>query len=642
MFNMNEYDEHNGTIDINAAFDDILTHNGLDEIVYSRIFENEVKELSFAINGALRKTGGACTLCFCVPWILYYRLRYYGYCDAVADVVCCEIGMKAWNWRMKQFYQRTDITMILSYDKLASVKADCFLVIGKEKQCKKIIKKLPPNSRFLEFVVGAAQEFLEAEYYNNPEYYGKAEYYDMAVYDAQGDARTEAIRGAIGFFLYAKDFIAAKPYFDLYIKEQHANFHSYERAWCEIMSLLECIPAVLQRKRGMNVIFLVLDAWKYSHLESMPKLSALARNAYQFDNWFSFAGWTRQSFYSMYTGSSFIGRTADMANRDEDGDFSSAPLVSAVTENGYNIHSLAFDERSGGRLHRVSQTETFPHDILTHPPCSLILWDILAEVGLSNNAFIFAHSLHETHDNFGRSAYKTAMAQFKRGEIGFDELQRVFLTEERAMMNGLDAQISFYTELLCLDNTTIILTADHGRPSIGNLKRTCGIPFYNFYSDEMYHVPFIVLAPGLAPGRCDKLMSHLDLHHTLDSILADRGLSRLCDNEYIRMEELPVYSTAEHKRLSAMDSAAAKNTKICGHVTIRTKVDKYMFMADGGESYYILPYDYEPEHDLIGKPEHQERIVYLRSKVERDFWDRFWQDPKYTKAKEFFLGNAQQ
>src|SRR5690606_2322272 len=70
-----------------------------------------------------------------------------------------------------------------------------------------------------------------------------------------------------------------------------------------------------------------------------------------------------------------------------------------------------------------------------------------------------------------------------------------------------------------LDNTVLVIVGDHGEGFGEHGRYSHNTVIY----DEGIHVPLIIRAPGLAPGRLAAPVNHLDIMPTVVDLLALRA-----------------------------------------------------------------------------------------------------------------------
>ena len=118
------------------------------------------------------------------------------------------------------------------------------------------------------------------------------------------------------------------------------------------------------------------------------------------------------------------------------------------------------------------------------------------------------------------------------GEVGaFDEaFGRLLATIQRAGIR---------------ETTTVILLADHGESFLehGDLVHR------HHLTDELIHVPFVIVGPGIAPGRIATQVEHIDVYPTIAALLGLTGLSPLPGQSVLGdTTARPVFSETEYGR----------------------------------------------------------------------------------------------
>lgn len=454
----------------------------------------------------------------------------------------------------------------------------------------------------------------------------------------------------IGVLLSCKDFRTAEKYMRIYIGNRYAGWESYWKLLYDIAVLLHMIFINLSSKKNENIVYIILDGWAKYYLDNTDTLKTLCDESLLLTNFHCTAAYTTQSFYSIFSGKLFCEtQNADFGTIN----VSNSPLFNLMAQNGFSIKSKATISQAVGRIAHLLKRSPDDNHLFGTPPVSICMWDVLAELcSSSEKSFIITHAFMEVHDRYNSGHAKpmfygedglleTKNAWLKSNDNLKDEKYEKYMSVYRQMaMNSAELayrQILFYISLFNFDSTAMVLSADHGRNFEAYAKWFDRLHFYNYYSKDAYNIPMLIRTNRIKPDLYDGLLSYTDFAAILSNVLHNQDNIRLPQNEWIKMAELPM---ANSRYLSFLPSyEAAKDSKMCGCLIIHTLADKYMLMADGSESYYLLPNDYRKEHDLINSLEHQNRIQYLRSKVIPNFWDKFWNEnlPGYDNSKKKFL-----
>ena len=181
------------------------------------------------------------------------------------------------------------------------------------------------------------------------------------------------------------------------------------------------------------------------------------------------------------------------------------------------------------------------------------------------------------------------------GEIAFtdSELGRLFDHLEK---NGL------------YESTLVVLTSDHGESLGEHGEETHGYFAYN----TTLHVPLIIRAPGLKPGREDSFVSHIDILPTVCSLLKIRppknlqGRSLLSARGRTNQETRPVYFESLYPYYSR------------GWAPLRGLIAQgKKFISSPIPEVYDLEHDFQEEKNLAGTAPLDSWRKDLRSLIER-------------------------
>lgn len=172
------------------------------------------------------------------------------------------------------------------------------------------------------------------------------------------------------------------------------------------------------------------------------------------------------------------------------------------------------------------------------------------------------------------------------------------------------------------DDTLIVFTSDHGELLGSHGMWRKGSAMF----EELVHIPLIVVPPGggATPGRCDELVSHVDLMPTILEychVQASEELHGLSISSLVEGETGSVRSGIAGE----FHSANWAESPVLPLRMWRTKEWKYVESQMGDSELYHLADDPEERNNLIDVPESREQLGKLRKELAE--WLRRSEDP---------------
>jgi arylsulfatase A-like enzyme len=150
-------------------------------------------------------------------------------------------------------------------------------------------------------------------------------------------------------------------------------------------------------------------------------------------------------------------------------------------------------------------------------------------------------------------------------------------------------------ELKLNDSTALIFTADHGE-SMG--EHDFWFCHEQDLHNELIHVPLIIVAPGLSPGRCKNKVCHIDIYPTVMALAGQEDLSAYRGKnllDFPSLEEIrPIYSeTNDMETRTSYRSLIMGSWKLIWSPKRNLDLLLYDLDADPGEVSNL--YDMQPE-----------------------------------------------
>ena len=454
----------------------------------------------------------------------------------------------------------------------------------------------------------------------------------------------------------------------LLIVGRHAQF-----AWAEHRSSTRLISP-----GAPNVLFIVLDTVRAKSLslygykrETTPRLDALARKGVKFDRAYSSAPWTLPSHATMFTGR----WPSELFKYHEQRLDPTVPTIAGfLGKNGYETAGFVANTfycnagfgLGNGFDHYEDFYENFdisPGEVLRNAEMGRRLFSMIGEdmsprkdgrkdadqingdflnwlstrKGRPFFAFLNyldAHAPYITPPNADRhfglrpasEADLKALNAWQKLEYLPDDARAIELNRDNYddCIAYLDAALGRLFDQLdkkgILDNTLIVVTADHGE-ELGEHKLVGH--GRSLYRDEL-HVPLLIVKPGRVPlGKVvAEPVSLRDLPSTIADILGlathspfpGRSLEALWeDSGSSSKPEISVVRSEASIRKKTARNASRPPALRGPMVSVVAEGMSYIRNSDDSEELYRLDRDPEQLADLAGKPEHLGDLERLRA-----------------------------
>ncbi|MFT4625378.1 MAG: choline-sulfatase [Myxococcota bacterium] len=265
-----------------------------------------------------------------------------------------------------------------------------------------------------------------------------------------------------------------------------------------------------------NVVLIVVDTLRADHLglygyerATSPALDAWADDAMVFDRAYSHAPWTKPSIASLLT--SRLPRDHGVHDWDHALDPDLDTLQGALKTAGYRTEAYvshhALDPKWNNFHHGFDVYDTSayegrgsPHHISSSARVANATIEALDRLQWEPPFFLWAH-FFDPHDTY---------LDHPKHDFGDADIDRY--DSEIAFTDRNIGRILDHLEATGLSHRTVVaFTADHGEGF--------GAHGYNLHTvalyDELIRVPLVVRGPGLAAGRSDRTVGHVDLAPTL-------------------------------------------------------------------------------------------------------------------------------
>ncbi|MFC2162083.1 sulfatase [Candidatus Altiarchaeota archaeon] len=303
-----------------------------------------------------------------------------------------------------------------------------------------------------------------------------------------------------------------------------------------------------------NVVLVTVEATRADHLDlygyhrrTMPLLAGYARDGVVFDRAYSQAPWTKPSMASLHTSLYSFRHGAVFGLYDSYMEDSAVTLAEKLSGAGLktagfvtisNVKSdfgfsqgfdhfdetNVFDRRAmivNGEVKKWlsdNRGERFflwvhyldPHDPYMPPLTFNIYWNKSYAGDVKPHSELRGLEMKKCMGNLScRLDYSPAdiqhMKDFYHGELRYTDF-------------AIDDLFSHISGLGISNKTMVILTSDHGQEFMDHDLMGHGSSLY----DEQVHVPLIVWAPGLEPGRVSRLTGLIDIYPTILSFVGSK------------------------------------------------------------------------------------------------------------------------
>lgn len=295
------------------------------------------------------------------------------------------------------------------------------------------------------------------------------------------------------------------------------------------------------KKNGNTLVLVIIDTVGYNRVlanpEQAPFLRSLTRSSAIFTNAFSTAPWTKPSIASILTGvyplehgvrhpkSRIKKNVPTMAELFGELDYATAGVVSHV------FLAPRTDYKRGFQSYQLTSFSGHVHDSITAEQVTTMGLDWLKQQKKEKkqNKLLFLHYFdphynYKHHPRFDRTSWYNGdlndsmkFGEFKKRKdtLSADDLRYIRgLYEEEVLETDQELRRLYkgITDLGLQDETTLIITADHGEAFNDHNHLGHGYQLYN----ELIHVPLIVHAPKrIAAQTIHSVVSTMDILPTL-------------------------------------------------------------------------------------------------------------------------------
>ena len=276
--------------------------------------------------------------------------------------------------------------------------------------------------------------------------------------------------------------------------------------------------------KPLNILLVVVDTLRADMLnaEVMPNLYAMAARGWNFTDHHSGSNSTRAGIFSLFYGIPPNYWFSALASQKQ------AALISTLQQQQYQLGIFAsavltepaFNKTVFSKVPnlRVRTAGNTPAERDTHITQEWQQWLAQRDSQRPFFGFLFYDAPHgfSTPANYP-NPFQPDWKEVNQMALGPDFDKTPYLNRYRNAVHFVDEQLQQVMANLqaqgLMDNTVVIVTADHGEEFNDN-----GLNYWGHngnFTDPQTHVPLLVLWPGKEPRQVDGLTSHYDVTPTL-------------------------------------------------------------------------------------------------------------------------------
>lgn len=275
-----------------------------------------------------------------------------------------------------------------------------------------------------------------------------------------------------------------------------------------------------------NILIIAIDAWRFDHINSQntPHIAAISHKFTRFNAHYSGGNCTRSGIFSLF----YSANPADFAAFYRAG--TGPVLFDVLTQKGYEIgifpsasalsppfHRTVFANVSGFNAETPGKDSIERDKAITHKVKQFSAQALNAAKPFF--AFVFYDSVHAYHyPDKGISAPFQPAKKINHLNLSSANNQRLYRNQYQNALYFVDSLVGEVLDDLqaknALDNTVIIITADHGEEFNDNGKGYWG--HNSNFTPAQTHVPMLLHRPGQhAAAEINHVTSHYDIIPTL-------------------------------------------------------------------------------------------------------------------------------
>lgn len=383
---------------------------------------------------------------------------------------------------------------------------------------------------------------------------------------AQDSSRKEKYLGEMIFdCVYNRDFLMLKECIQEYQRHEYNDSENYILFGEKVESLLLEIKNRLLRRDKEDVVMYWLDALEYGDDREMPFLNSLDESALCMDNMYTVTPSTHPTFRVLFAKRRVIEEqsyTLKVVTKQD------CRLIQELEKRGYYFVCYG---------HWVKNEEEFRANryVFKNADFSYVFWTYLKDVMLEPGKKYFAviHELFNTHYpyfSFGYTDKFFTPACYIPG-MPKEDHQKSMKRQHDEALKYVDRYLKFYADMLPEDSLKIYMS-DHGHSYYGR-----------------YHVVMKLQQYGIAPKRCDSMLSFFDFDRFILEIIDRKEVAEeLLNQESVMIQD----SEYRHYQyiLDSIEKLQITERSLLGYQGVITKEDMLICHREGityyPEKYY--------------------------------------------------------
>lgn len=391
----------------------------------------------------------------------------------------------------------------------------------------------------------------------------------------------EKYKELVAKYIHIKDFrsaiICAEKLYQIAQKEQNNNLIK------ELKVLYELEEDAAAQICESNVLMFCIDGLRSQDLQDvyMPNLARVFENsAFIFDNAYSFSTSTFESLIPVYS------ENGDLRTSYFEKNFVDEKECRFIQEAKKQRRHIYFytDMEHLIEGENIKYRESF--QTITEK-----LWDFILDAVEEKNGLYYIHAQYESHFSFS-NPYTKAKLISEGTAILFDYLPQkgggLRTDYEQQHLDALHYLDDVVPPLIQPMKCRMLIYADHGNlilkpgcriEDVKKTKLTC--------DEEWVHIPYIIRAPELGRGRCNKLMSLMSLNDIMINLL-EKKVYKIPENDYIKVARSELYNPDFRYLYKQMNK---ERDLLAFEAFIFKNGYKLVIYSDGSKELFVIPQD---------------------------------------------------
>lgn len=469
---------------------------------------------------------------------------------------------------------------------------------------------------------------------------------------SQDCVKEDVLKKLIYNFVTMHDFVQLFQYIDEYINLGYDKENNYINFKVDLINLLEKIKAKVSQKQTENCILLLVDTLQGGKFNEMDFTKKYIENGVEYLNAYTASTGTLNATSVMYSGRYYI---EGGVYKTQDNFISERPLLDKLKEEGYNL-----------KIYSAKCASLFPEEYLdatvTHYESTPeLFWRLYRDIIQSEQKTYYMLHIMEYHVPFHFGAPTTDefefitnvgsnLCMYRLGGNNKKKLSNISLSTEdklamvkstsKAALDYLDKQFEFYLPSINADHSTVIISGDHGIATnyiIDTVNDTEDVDYYNILKNyDSISISLAVVSNHIEKRKSKEMYDNTYFMKLVQSYYIEKKAKLSIDREFSKYELTGLYGLAPlfaWFKKGQLDEARPA-VVICG------ENDRYVWINNDEERYFIGNDDEIESNNLINDPRYQERINLMRSQFDKELMIEkckdLFEQKKYYYVKEIF------